>query len=100
MDVTRDRRLEHFCGKAQARRKRLPLWLSYPEHSLYTAVQFWGKMLHMSDRLIKLLAELEYLRTLGHYLINECDKALQECSRLDAQEPPNEVSSAGPSLEN
>lgn len=57
-------------------------------------------MLHMSDRLIKLLAELEYLRTLGHYLINECDKALQECSRLDAQEPPNEVSSAGPSLEN
>jgi hypothetical protein len=34
---------------------------------------------------MKLLAELEYLSTLGQYLMDECDKALQECRRLDGR---------------
>jgi hypothetical protein len=33
----------------------------------------------MSERLIKLLAELEYLRTLGRFLIEECDQVLEQC---------------------
>jgi hypothetical protein len=33
----------------------------------------------MSERLIKLLAELEYLRALGQYLIRECDNVLEDC---------------------
>jgi hypothetical protein len=49
---------------------------------------------------MKLLAELEYLSTLGQYLMDECDKALQECSRLDGQEPPTEALDSGPRLEN
>lgn len=51
----------------------------------------------MSDRLIKLLAELEYLRTLGQYLILECDKVLQECG---SQEQPIESLDRATSLEN
>jgi hypothetical protein len=57
-------------------------------------------MLPMSERLMKLLAELEYLRTLGQYLIDECDKALQECNRLDGEEPTNEPLSSSLSPEN
>ena len=57
-------------------------------------------MVRMSDRLIKLLAGLEYLRTLGQYLMDECDKALQECNRLDGQVPSNERLGSGPNLEN
>jgi len=51
----------------------------------------------MSDHLIKLLAELEYLRALGHYLMDECDKALREC---DAQEPEKDTIGSGSRLEN
>jgi hypothetical protein len=46
------------------------------------------------------VAELEYLRTLGQYLIHECDKVLQECNRLADREPSNELLGSGPSLEN
>lgn len=37
----------------------------------------------MSERLIKLLAELEYLRILGQYLIQECDKVLEQWETED-----------------
>jgi len=57
-------------------------------------------MLPMSERLMKLLAELEYLRTLGQYLIDQCDKALQECNRLDGEEPPNAPLGSRLGLEN
>lgn len=53
----------------------------------------------MSERLTQLLAELEYLRALGNYLIGECDRMLQECS-LDAQAPPSEPLGSVPDLEN
>jgi hypothetical protein len=57
-------------------------------------------MVPMSDRLIKLLAELEYLRALGHYLMDECDKALRECNALDGQELQKETVGSDPRLEN
>jgi hypothetical protein len=57
-------------------------------------------MVAMSDRLIKLLAELEYLRALGRYLMDECDKAFRECNGLDSQELQRDAVGSDPRLEN
>jgi hypothetical protein len=51
----------------------------------------------MSERLIKFLAELEYLRAFGEYLILECDKVLEQC-RIQEQLP--EYLDRSPKLEN
>jgi hypothetical protein len=72
----------------------------YPEHPLFPGTAEFGRIGRMSDRLIKLLAELEYLRTLGQCLIDECDKALEECNRLDGQELQKNALGSGPRLEN
>jgi len=57
-------------------------------------------MIVMSERLMKLLAELEYLSTLGQSLIHEYDEALQRCNSLDVQDLPNEALSSSPTFEN
>jgi len=72
----------------------------YPKFPLFPGTAEFGRIGRMSDRLIKLLAELEYLRTVGQCLIDECDKALQECNRLDGQELQKDALGSGTRLEN
>jgi hypothetical protein len=51
----------------------------------------------MSERLIKFLAELEYLSALSEYLIQQCDKVLEQCK---IQERTAEHLDGSPNLEN
>lgn len=51
----------------------------------------------MSERLVKLLAELEYLRIMGQYLIHECDKVLEQ---IKTEEHTLQYLSPWPNLQN